>query len=75
MLKEGNVVTATIKIKFGSSAIMVCKQLKEAGIIKDAEAMIQYLVDTNQASYIDIGTYTLSSDMSFEEIADIITVR
>ena len=52
----------------------VCRQLEKAGVIENADALVQYLADINKANYIDIGTYTLSSDMSFKEIADIITI-
>ncbi len=69
------VVTATIKIKSGSTATAVCKQLEKAGIIEDANEMVQYLWNTNQARRINVGTYKLSSDMSLKEIADIITIK
>ena len=72
--KKEDVITAKIRITMGSSAMAVCKQLEKAGIIESADEMIQYLADINKAAYIDIGTYTLSSDMSLKEIADIITI-
>ena len=69
------VVTATIKIKSGSTATAVCKQLEKAGIIEDANEMVQYLWSTNLARRINVGTYKLSSDMSLKEIADMITIK
>ena len=42
--------------------------------VKEVGNITYYKISINKANYIDIGTYTLSSDMSFKEIADIITI-
>ncbi len=51
----------------------VADVLLDNGIIDDKQAFQKYLDDNNYSSYIQIGTFTVSSDMSFKEIAEIIT--
>lgn len=68
-------VTATIVIERGNTATVVCNKIQEAGIVKSGEDFKKYLVKYNLTDYINVGSYTLSSDMSFEEIAGILTGR
>lgn len=69
------VVTATIVVERGNSASMVCKQMESAGVIKEADDFRQYLISRDLTDFINIGTYELSSDMSYKEMAKIITGR
>lgn len=69
------VVTATIVVERGNTASMVCNKIEAAGIVKSGNALRDYLVAHDLADYINIGSYTLSADMSLEEIAAIITER
>lgn len=69
------VVTATIVVERGNSASMVCKQMEAAGVIKEADDFRQYLISRDLTDFINIGTYEISSDMSYKEMAKIITGR
>ena len=53
----------------------VAKKLKNAGIIDDAEEFNDYLCDNGYASNIQNGKFTITSDMSYKEIAKIITSK
>jgi len=72
---ETKVVTATIVIERGNTATVVCNKMQEAGIVKSGDEFKKYLVKYNLTDYINVGSYTLSSDMSFEEMASILTGR
>ncbi|QST01937.1 endolytic transglycosylase MltG [Pontibacillus sp. ALD_SL1] len=51
----------------------ISQALAENNIIKDAEAFRQYLTENEFSRYIQIGEYTVVDQMSFLEIAKIIT--
>ncbi|MCA1031746.1 endolytic transglycosylase MltG [Bacillus timonensis] len=51
----------------------ISKLLFEAGIIKDATEFNQYLIDNNLQDKVQIGTYEVTNEMSYEEIAELIT--
>ena len=68
-------VTATIVVSPGNSATMVCRQMQEKGIVKDGNDFRNYLVKNNLTDYINIGTYVMSSNMSYKELANMLTGR
>ena len=72
---QKEVVTATIVVERGNTATVVCNKIEAAGILENGSVLRNYLVNNNLTDFINVGTYTLSSDMSVEEIADIITGR
>ena len=72
---DSSVVTAEISVERGNTATMVCNKIEDAGIIEDSNLLRDYLVRNDLTDYINIGTYTLSSDMTLEELADILTGR
>ncbi|MGN0506752.1 MAG: hypothetical protein ACI4FZ_09330 [Lachnospiraceae bacterium] len=73
---SGNdVVIADIKVERGNTATVVCEKIEAAGIVKDGNDLKNYLIRKNLTDYINIGTYTLSSEMSYEQIAKILTGR
>lgn len=53
----------------------VAYALANAGIIEDAEEFNDYLCDNGYDRRIQNGTYTITSDMSYEDIAKLITTR
>ena len=69
------VIHAQINIVRGNSASQICRLLEESGIITDAEAFREYMKSRELVNDINVGVFNLSSDMSFEEIAKIITGR
>lgn len=64
------VKTAVIKITKGMRCMEVADILFKEGIINDTEAFNQYMRQHKYTQEILIGTYTLNSSMSFDEIAD-----
>ena len=64
------VKTAVINITKGMRCMEVADILYKKGIIDDAEAFNQYMRQHKYTQEILIGTYTLNSSMSFDEIAD-----
>lgn len=72
---ESTVVTAIIVIERGNTATVVCDKIEEAGIIEDGKKLRNYLIENELTDYINVGEYTLSSDMSLKEIAKILTGR
>lgn len=70
---DTEVVTATIVVERGNTATVVCNKVEAAGIIEDAKVLRKYLIDNQLTDYINIGSYTLSSDMSMKEIAEVLT--
>lgn len=72
---EHRVITATIVVERGNTATMVCNKIEEAGILEDGAALRTYLMEHNLTDYINIGTYSLSNEMTVKEIAAILTGR
>ena len=75
MVPENAVITAQILVERGNTARIVCEKIQAAGIVSDGNALMNYIVRNGFADYINIGTYTLSSDMTYEEITKIVTGR
>ncbi|GAA0345656.1 hypothetical protein GCM10008967_40100 [Bacillus carboniphilus] len=65
--------TYSLVIKPGMSSSEVGYLLEENGIVEDARAFNKYIVDRKLEGYIQIGTHTVTSDMSFDVIADTIS--
>jgi len=72
---EVSVLTVTIVVEPGNTAMAVCDKIEAAGILQDGTKLRDYLVAHNLADYINVGSYTLSDNMSLEEIAHMITGR
>ncbi len=64
-----DIVKKKITIKSGSSGNAIAKQLKQAGIIEDANEFLKVVAKLGVGNRLQIGTFSLSSDMSYEEIA------
>ncbi len=62
-----------LKIESGSSSYTVSKDLEEAGLIRDAAAFDQYLIDNGYSKSIRVGTYELLPGTNEKDIAKIIT--
>ena len=65
--------TVTVTIKSGSGSRTVCNQLKEAGLIEDAGAFDQYLMDNGYSRRIYVGTYEIELGADWEKIAKTIS--
>lgn len=60
-------------VRDGLLSSSVAREMKEAGIIKDADAFDRYLEKSGNARKVRSGTYEIPSGASYEEIARIIT--
>lgn len=67
------VTTTTIEIVSGMYSEAVSRLLVERGIIENGGDFNTYLENNGYAERIATGTFTVSSDMSYEQIARIIT--
>ena len=61
---------ATITVNDGDPASVAVQQIKNQGIVKDAAEFETFLEQNNYISLIRPGTYELSSEMDFQQIAD-----
>lgn len=77
--KENEEITKheTITHTFTTSENVVSQEiadiLLEHKIIDDRTAFLNYLQDNDYMRYIQIGTFTVNSDMTFEELAKVLT--
>ncbi len=71
--KKDNIQSYTLVIKRGMGTSEVSKALKNGGIIKDDAEFERYIINHDQAKYIQIGDYKLTSEMTNEEILKVIT--
>ncbi|SFQ43477.1 hypothetical protein SAMN04488506_1999 [Desemzia incerta] len=67
-----DVVTATVVINQGDPSSTAARQLQEQGIIEDSAEFDQFLESNNLSNLVRPGSFTVNSDMSFQEIADIL---
>lgn len=70
---ETTVITKKISVKSGSNSADLSDMLELAGLIEDASKFDTYMKDYGYAGKIQIGTFTLRSDMSFKEMAEVLT--
>ena len=59
----------TITVESGEVSSDVARKLKEAGVITDSKAFVDYLLENNIAENILAGTFEIQPNSSFEEIA------
>ena len=53
----------------------MAERLKEAGVIQDAKAYVDYLIANGMNDYLEVGTFTLTPGESFKTITDILTTN
>lgn len=63
----------TLTIVSGMNSLEIANILEDNQIISSGQEFDAYLTENEINTLIQIGTFELSSDMSFEEIADIIS--
>lgn len=62
-----------IKIDRGAWSSKVSEKLESLGVVDDAAAFDKYLIDEQYAQKIKVGEFSFSKDMTYEDIAKIIT--
>lgn len=70
---DSDMETIKFVIKSGTGSRAVCNQLAEAGLIENAAAFDQYLIDSGYSKRISAGTFEIPVGASEEEIAKIIS--
>ncbi|PAE08745.1 hypothetical protein CHI12_03995 [Terribacillus saccharophilus] len=65
--------TFTLKLETGMTSQDVSSALEKADIIEDASAFRTYLDITEASESLQVGTYHVSSDMKYEDIAKLMT--
>lgn len=72
-LTKPNGPAVTFKVRSGNSLVMVAENLKEAGIVDDAQAFIKAGKSQGINKKIQVGTYSLEKGESFKSIIAKIT--
>lgn len=67
------VLAYQLKVKNGMNSEDIARELEKAKIIKNAAEFIKYLSDNGYHRHIQIGEFHITNDMSYQEIAVIIT--
>ncbi len=68
-----NVRVATIVVEPGMPSYQICSLVVNAGIVEDGDALSKYASANGLEGNFQIGIFTLSSDMTFDEILTILT--
>ncbi|MYL33465.1 hypothetical protein GLW08_09225 [Pontibacillus yanchengensis] len=63
----------TLTINQGMYSKSISRKLNEMGLVEDTKAFNQYLEMNDFSRYIQVGSYELKKDMTYEEIANAIT--
>lgn len=72
---QSNISKCELTVNSRTTSHDVAYALQAAGIVDDAEALDAFLCNNGYATKIQNGTYTITSDMTYEDIAKIITTR
>lgn len=72
-VKETEKKTYTLTVKSGMDSIQIANLLEDSGIVDSGKKFEQFLTKNDWTRSIQVGTYKLSSSMSYEEIGKIIT--
>ena len=77
--EEPNPADSSEKLRFvisgGEYSDVICRKLKEAGLIDDAEAYNKFLVEEDYDNYINPGVYDIPKNATYEEIAVLLTTK
>jgi len=71
--EENSTKKATISVEQGFVSQDIAKVLKEQGIIEDENKFVKYMEDNGYSSYIQIGKFTVNSDMNNKQLAETLT--
>lgn len=70
---EGAVKSYTVKIERGMTASSVSKLLESAGAVDSATEFVRYLRNADLTDEINIGTFTIPAEATYEEIGRLLT--
>ena len=64
--------TYRLTVSRGDVCRVICENLAANGVVNDAEALRQYLLQIGYASHISVGEYDIPYGLTNEEVADIL---
>jgi len=67
------ITTYSLVVKPGMNATTIANLLNENGVVTDANEFQLYLTSNGYSKKIRVGTYELNSNLSFKEIAQLLT--
>ncbi len=70
---RGEYVQAEVEVEKYETARNIADKLRAAGIIRYNQWFYEYVKDSGKAPSLQIGTFELNSDMTYEEILDVLT--
>lgn len=70
--KTDDYTTVRITVESGMGSEEVAVLLKDAGIISDAADFDSYLNDNGYSTMIEVGTFQINSNMTYQEIAELL---
>ena len=70
--RRGEAKEQTVLIDMGSGPLTIGKNLQEAGIIKNAQLFRFYVKQKDAAGTLQYGEFTVSSDMSYDELITVL---
>ena len=73
--KPGQKTKGTMKVTAGMYSELVSDMLADAGLVKSSDDFNSFLIKNGYADRIEIGEFELNSDMSYEEMAKILTKK
>ncbi|MFD2046074.1 hypothetical protein ACFSTA_12205 [Ornithinibacillus salinisoli] len=71
--EQQSVQSYTLTIESGMPTSTISHELEENGIIENADELIQYMDSEGYSLRVQLGEFTITSDMSHYEIAEAIT--
>ncbi|SHF61187.1 hypothetical protein [Ornithinibacillus halophilus] len=71
--EEETTISYTINIESGTASSGIAKELEENNIIDNADEFNRYLDTEGYSLRIQLGEFTVSNDMSFYELAEVLT--
>ncbi|MFD1018759.1 hypothetical protein [Thalassobacillus hwangdonensis] len=64
-----------LTVETGMSSMDISRELNEAGLLEDVDSFDDYMQAKDYSRFIQIGTFKVTEDMSYREIADTITSK
>lgn len=71
--EKEEVKTFTLNVEPGLASSSISDILEENGIIDSASKFNQYLEENDYSQYVQLGTFKVTSDMTFNQLAETIT--
>ncbi|ADU29914.1 endolytic transglycosylase MltG [Evansella cellulosilytica] len=70
--EDSSIIEVTLTVEAGMSTRDITERLESLNIIEDARAFEAYIMDLEQDRYLRMGDYDVSSEMSWDDIIDVL---